>query len=258
MWRFIVMIVRSAFLNPRNSILIAAFVTIGFACHFPLSSHLLAAPLELTINTADQPPYSTLVNTGIYDKIVTKMFDKIGANIQINHLPSARSIENADLGIDDAEYARINSIPQHYKNLVLVDEKLLDYRFTGFSKGQSLNINGWSDLRQYHVGYIRGWKIYEKNVTEYKSLTTATTEEELFQLLLENRVDIILYEQLRGMDFLKRNNIEEIYPSKTPVAVKGMYLFLHKKHKDLAPQLSEILRTMKSTGEHQTILSEFN
>lgn len=99
-----------------------------------------------TINTADKPPYSTTDNNGIYDKIITHVFADIGKNIKINHLLSARSIENVQVGIDDAEYARIKGLSKTHSNLIIVDEKLLDFAFTAFSKDGSIEIKGWESL----------------------------------------------------------------------------------------------------------------
>ena len=72
-----------------------------------------------TINTADKPPFSTINNDGIYDKIILRLFEDMGAQIRINHLLSARSIENVQVGLDDAEYARIKGLSEKYKQKVL-------------------------------------------------------------------------------------------------------------------------------------------
>ena len=236
--------------------LLIFYMILALTCAIPCAAH--AAENVLSINTADQPPYSTIVNTGIYDRIVTAMFARINVDIQINHLPSARSIENVDLGIDDGEYARIKNISDYFKNLIPVEEKLLDYRFSAFSKQPHLAISSWNDLQEHHTGYIRGWKIYENNAKKCKSVTLATTEDELFRLLLEDRVDIILYEKMRGIDFLQRNKIDTVFASPEPVSVRGMYLFLNKKHENLVQPLSNALQDMKREGEYQKILAGFN
>jgi len=211
-----------------------------------------------TVNTADSPPYSTENEDGVYDRIILMVFGNIGMKVKINHLDSARSVENVDVGLDDAEYARIKGLSNRYHNLRVVDEKLIDFSFTAFSKDSSIIINGWDSLKNYHVAYMRGWKIYEKNVKNTKSVLQVTTEKELFQLLENDRVDIILYELLRGHQYLKDRNVEGIYPLSNPLSVKGMYLYVNKKHDKLIPDIEQSLRAMKERGEYKNIVDLFN
>ena len=84
------------------------------------------AESTLTLNTADSSPYSKPDNKGFYDVLISQAFDKIGIKISINHLPSKRSIFNANTGIDDGEYARVKGIDESFKNLVIVDETLIN------------------------------------------------------------------------------------------------------------------------------------
>ncbi len=210
-----------------------------------------------TINTADKPPYSTENNGGVYDKIVMRMFENIGIKIKINHLLSARSLENVDVGLDDAEYARIKGLTDRYKNLQIIDEKLIDFAFTAFAKDPSITIDGWNSLSKYNVAFMRGWKIYEKNVTKTKSTLIVSSEEELFSLLENGRVDIVLYELLRGGEFMKKRNIKGIVPLKKPLSVRGMYLYVNKKHEELIPDIENSLMSIKKSGEYQLIVDSF-
>jgi len=211
----------------------------------------------LTLNTADKAPYSTDLNAGIYDKIILKMFEDIGVNIKINHLKSARSIENVDVGIDDGEYARIKGLSTRYKNIMIVDEKLIDFAFTAFAKDSSIKIHGWESLGKYNVAFIQGWKIYEMNVKNTESVLVVSSEEELFRVLEHDRVDIILYERLRGLDYLKRKQLPGIVHLDEPLSVRGMYLYVNKKHEKKIPHIENSLRVIKKSGQYQKIIDSF-
>jgi polar amino acid transport system substrate-binding protein len=216
-----------------------------------------AATDVLTLNTADKPPYSTETNTGIYDRIILRVFDDLGLRIKINHLLSARSIENVDAGIDDAEYARIKGLSEKYNNIRIVDEKLIDFAFTAFAK-KKIPIDGWESLKPFHVAYIRGWKIYEINVFQAKSIILASTEKELFSLLEQDRVDLVLYERLRGYDFLKRNGINGIMALDPPLSVRGMYLYVNKKHEARIPDIETALRAFKAGKDYAEMIRSFS
>lgn len=220
---------------------------------FSVKSSAFAEP-GLTINTADSAPHSKPDNSGFYDVIVSKAFERIALKISINHLPSKRSIFNVNAGIDDGEYARIKGINKTYENLVLVDENLIDFLFNAFSKDKTVNINNWSDLKDYNVAYISGWKIYEANVKSFKSLITVSEQNELFDLLTNDRVDLILFEKWRGIDHITNSGLAEIYPSPEPLAKKGMYLYLHKRHKALVPELQKAIKNIKDEGQYDKIV----
>lgn len=212
-------------------------------------------PHRFSINTADQPPYSTLDDSGYYDRLVTTLLARNGVAVQINHLPSARSLANADLGLDDGEYGRIAGMSGQYPNLRMVGESLSEYHFVAFARNRTLKLDGWGDLRHYHVGYIRGWKIYQSRVGVARSVLLANSEEELFELLQRNRVDLILYEGVRGVAYLRRMAVVDIHQLEPSLAVRPMYLYLHARHKALIPQLERTLRAMKADGTYQAIFS---
>ncbi len=211
----------------------------------------------LTLNTADKAPYSTQDGSGIYDRILLKAFNLAGIDFKINHLPSARSIENVDIGLDDGEYARIKGLSEKYSNIRRVDEKLVDFSFTAFAKDPDMVVDNWNSLKGYNVAFLRGWKIYEINVIDAKSIQVSSSEEELFGLLQNGRVDVILYERLRGLDFMRRKNIKGIFPIERPLSLRGMYLYVNKKHESLIPKLEDALKTLKTTGEYSDIINSF-
>lgn len=225
---------------------------------FPATTAAEGQDAIFTLNTADKPPYSTAAGTGLYDIIVARIFHSLKITIKINHLPSARSIENVDLGLDDAEYARIAGLEDQYPNLKRVNEKLIDFAFTAFSSSAAtIRVDGWKSLKPYHVAFIRGWKIYETNVTGTKSLIMVSSEQELFGLLEKNRVDIILYERLRGADYMKKNRVSGIVSVEEPLAVRGMYLYVNKRHQSLVPELEKAIRALKQSGEYTSIVDSF-
>ncbi|HDQ15010.1 MAG TPA: hypothetical protein ENN41_09390 [Sediminispirochaeta sp.] len=146
----------------------------GLAFFFPAALNAQQGEV-LVLNTADTPPYSTEQDDGLCDLVLEEAFSRLGYQIEIRHLPSRRSIGNADMGIADGEYARIDSMREDYPNLRQVDEALLEYRFSVFSRSRVLPIEKWEDLAPYRVAFIHGWLILEQNVREAVSIITVPT-----------------------------------------------------------------------------------
>lgn len=58
------------------------------------------------------------------------------------------------------------------------------------------------------------------------------------------------------MFVLKQLAAQGIRTMKPPLAVKGMYPYLHKRHAALVPKLEQTLRAMKKDGTFNKISSE--
>ncbi len=231
-----------------KSLMLTTLIIVGWSLSY-------AQPV-LTLNSADNAPYSKTDDTGFYDQIIKKIFADQNIKIKINHLPSARSINNVNDGIDAGEYARTKGIQNNYNNLAIVDEKLVDFSFTVFSKSPDFQLeSGWNSFQKYNIAYINGWSILEKNVGPSKSLVTVENQKDLFSLLWGGRVDLVIYEKWRGLDYLRKNNITGVHPAKIPLATKEMFLYMHKKHQNLIPKLEQALRRLKTSGHYDDIFS---
>jgi len=65
----------------------------------------------LALTTSMTAPLSKKDQTGFYDQILIEAFKRIKQPIQITHLPTERSITNANVGITDGEFPRISGLP---------------------------------------------------------------------------------------------------------------------------------------------------
>jgi polar amino acid transport system substrate-binding protein len=200
------------------------------------------------LNTADTPPFSNRNGTGFYDLILEEAFARIDRSIKIIHLPSQRSILNANAGIADGEFGRVAGMTSRYSQVHIVNEPLVGFGFCAFSKNRNIKLSGWSDLSEYNIAFISGWKVLEENVITAKNIHTVTNEESLFAMLQADRVDLILYNCKRGTYYLKNNKIKGIYPLEPKLANRKMYLYMHKSQMQLIPQLEQVLRDMKNDG----------
>ncbi|RLD35681.1 MAG: hypothetical protein DRI73_02100 [Bacteroidetes bacterium] len=229
-----------------NIILLSLFISIG---------NLWS--LELSLNTADTAPYSSMDDTGFYDILLKEVFDNLGIDIKINHLLSKRSIQNADNGIDDGEYARIEGMDNEYKNLRLVPESLVDFNFVAFSRNSDLAISDWSSLSDYNIAFINGWMIFHNNVPLTTNITKVKDADALFKMLLNDRVDLILYSRLRGLSKIKKDSLADIILLDHPLSTRGMYLYLHYRYEDIIPDIVSSLKGLKGSGRYEEIMKEY-
>ena len=238
-------------IERRGKVLILTWLLVG----------CLAAPsfsLEtIRINSSIKPPFSTLAQDGFFDLLLNELFARVD-NIQVEliRLPAERALQMADDGYSDGEIPRIGGLSEQYPNLIAVSEPVIDYNFVAFVRTPANERMSWQRLAGEDVGIIIGWKIYEEQVPASAKVTRVVAPAQLMNLLSAGRINFALYERYAGYHLLKEhqhNNIAECFP---PLAVRRMFLYLHKKHAALIKPLAIALRQMKKDGSWQRIAAQ--
>jgi polar amino acid transport system substrate-binding protein len=213
----------------------------------------LCAQPPLTLNTFAGPPLSTPDHTGYYDRILLEAFSRLQVPITIGHLAAERSLQNADRGIDDGDFARVAGLEERYANLLMVPEKLDDFEFVAFARTINLSTSSWSALKPYHVGIVRGWKILEQNLAGVKKLLAVKDQEQLFNLLKNGRADVVVYSRKEGCVLIRQLGIADAHVLEPPLAVRPMHLYLNRKHAEIVAPLATVLKLMKEDGTFAAI-----
>ena len=211
---------------------------------------------QLKLNTGHFPPRSTTEGNGFEDLIVKEAIKRLGHSVKIIHAPSERCLVNANNGVDDGNFARVEGLEVIYPNLVMVPESIASFEFAVFSK-RNIKISDWDSLIPYKTGIVTGWKILEKNLGHIPKLTRATDQDSLFDMLEKNHIDVAVFDLTEGVEILKQKNNPSITPLKPLLAKRDMYIYLNKRHTALIGPLSTTLKEMKRDGTFQRILSTF-
>ncbi len=78
----------------------------------------------------------------------------------------------------------------------------------------------------------------------------------LFTLLKKRRTDIVLYEKLAGLGLVARHGLDGVYPLSPPLAVKPMYLYLHRRNGHLVGKAARAIAEMKEDGTYGRICDQ--
>lgn len=208
----------------------------------------------LIINTNGGIPYTTADFKGSDDLIVKEALRRIGREVKFIILPSARALANANQGLDDGNYPRIAGLTNTYPNLVRVPEMIRHSLFVAFAKKPEIRIRTWADLKPYRVGLITGWKIFETKTPKEARISKVGNAEQLFRMLAAERIDVGLYERFKGLGTIEKLGLKGIRGLAPPLAVKEMFLYLHKRHRALVPKLAAALKGMKADGIHWELI----
>ncbi|MDE2592880.1 MAG: transporter substrate-binding domain-containing protein [Burkholderiales bacterium] len=225
-----------------SALLLLAFVSV--------TSH---AGQTLVINSSYYPPFTTTEQTGFLDLFYKELGKRAGLTFKIQTLPAERALGNANSGIDDGDVCRIAGLDKTYPNLVQVSEPILSYKMKVFSRKANFTVHGAESLKPYDVGILTGWKIIERTVVGTRSLSSVETIDQLIKMLQNEKVDIIVIEEMQGRTLMKKmgaNNLKTLQPS----LLEGeWYPYLNKKHADLIPQITVAIKSMKQDGTYQKL-----
>jgi polar amino acid transport system substrate-binding protein len=235
-----------------QKLLIVLMMTSGLLC----LTYSVHAQQTLEITTSMTSPLSNEDQTGFYDQVIIEAFKRIEQPINISHLPTERSITNANLGVTDGEFPRISGLDSLYNNLIQVPEKIVDFEFVAFTWRTDIQLTDWNSCKPYNVAIVRGWKILEANLANVKSLIMVKNQDVLFSLLAEHRADIVVYSRFEGLEIIRKLGLQNVWVLEPPLAKREMFLYLHKKHHLLVPEIAKQLRNLKLDGTYDRILEE--
>ncbi len=226
------------------------------ACMLILLSDAASSETRIIeLNNPTDPPLTTHQQDGFLDRIAIEAFRRQGLTLHLVKLPAERGLLNANAGLEDGDLNRIAGLDAQYPNLIRVPEKMMDMDFVVFTKNASISAT-WEALRARPVGFIKGWKIFENNLATAPYVTTADDPEQLFRLLAMGRIEVALYDRWMGLALIKQMRINDVDVIEPPLASREMFIYLHKKHAELAPKLSQTLKILKREGFYQRVYRE--
>jgi len=218
----------------------------------PLTVAATEPACEIVIGSSHRPPLSNADGAGIIDALVIEMFRRIDRRACITPLPAERSLLNAESGLTDGDILRIPGVVAsgRYPNLRTVPEVLYTLPMVGFTRRADLRAKTLADLKPLRVGFVKGWKILEEKV-EAHEIVLARSADELFGLLAEDKVDLVIYERLTGQAIVQRMNLEGVRIIEPPLLVTPQFLVLHRRHEALLEPLAGALRALKNEGAYE-------
>lgn len=209
---------------------------------------------KLVLSTGVLAPYTTPDHKGFLDQMIVALFHEAGLDAELQVFPGApaRTLLNANAGIDDGEAMRIAGLETQYPNLVRVPEPLISNDFVAYATQLKIATPDWKSLEPYVVSYMIGWKIFENNVRNTKEVTPVRDADQLFGLLANGRTDLALYERWQGLQRIRELGLKA-HALEPPLARTDMFIYLHKKHAALVPRVAQALARMKANGSYQRI-----
>ena len=184
--------------------------------------------------------------------IIRDAYQKLGIAIVFKTLPGERSLQLSNEGIIDGELVRIAGIDKVYTNLIRIPVSHVTAEQMAFGRDTTIVIEGWQSLAPYKFAFHRGYKVAEKN-TEHMNRYLTRTDEAAFRMVASGRMDLALANRFTGEKIIHDLNLTNVVMLRPPVAVDPLFHYLNKKHAELVPQITAVLRRMEADGEIKAI-----
>jgi polar amino acid transport system substrate-binding protein len=212
-----------------------------------------AAASTLSLNVTGHAPLNTDDQSGFIDRVTTLVFQRLDINIETVNLPAERGLLASNSGLEDGEMSRVAGLEKTYPNLIRVPESIMQWEFVAVGKSRPGGEFTWDSLKHKHVAIINGWKILENKMPPETKLVKVKYPKQLFKMLQRDRVDYIVYENWGARQFLQEYQMTDAQIIFPPLETKNMYIYLHKKHNKLVPEVARILHAIKQDGTYQSI-----
>ena len=186
----------------------------------------------------------------------TEAFARLGYGFELYALPSERGLLESNSGRMDGDAGRIrfdSALAAAYPNLIRVTEEIASVPIGAYTANDAIHLNSWKDLtsRNLVIGYPRGLKITEKRLFDHvdeKYLSDVADIRQGLEMIRRGRIDVMVAVEAEFKDSgIVLAGIVEVISA---------FPYLHKKHRELAPKLAIILKTMKKDGIYDRLVRQ--
>lgn len=234
-------------------------VTLGSIMRFAAALLLLFASLAQavaaeTILLAHPWPKEAVYAPRVVSLICADAFRQIGLDAEVRAFPPMRGTIEAEAGRIDGEVGRALTYGDDHPNLIRVEESLLSFRVSAFTRIPGLKISGWDSLKgsAYRVEYRSGYTTFKARLEQIlpaAQISSVVDSQTGLQNLALGNTDIFVDLEEYGQIQLARlqNRYSNLYNAGL-VQDTVVYIYLHKRHAALAPRLVEVLTKMNASG----------
>jgi len=219
------------------------------ACEAPVD------PNPITLSTGFNWPHAGSNNTGIFPVMMKEAFCRIGREVNVVRVPTARSIRQASVGLFFGEGPRRWSVVSQFTDLQLLQPPLYQLKFMAFSIEPFPDVKTYNDLAGYRAATVIGRKSVEGSLAAVlEDFTTASNETLAFQMLKVGRVDFIVIDELTGLYFAKAVGIDNLHS--VVLEEHPFHLLVHVNNRVLLPTLGNALQGMHADGTVAKIIRD--
>ncbi|MBD1389751.1 transporter substrate-binding domain-containing protein [Neiella sp. HB171785] len=228
---------------------IAKLVAVAVAAALALSASTIAAEkiaapraLVLTQNSLGK-------NFICAQDALAKAYRQLGIAVEYKIFPSKRALTIANAGKADGEMLRVAGANLQYPNLIQIPVPICQLTSVVIANG-NVSATSFEQMRNYRLGITLGFVDHEHVAQQYKLNVVRVTEHDvLIDMLLKDRVDAIFLTENEAQQLIKKEEGSHLTIVRSLDRDLFLYHYLHKKHQDLVPLITEQLTQLERLGQ---------
>lgn len=184
--------------------------------------------------------------TPVAQEILEKAYAELGLHVEVVLTEPSRALVNSTSGVTDGEVVRIGLVGDRYPSLVRVNVPLLSIATFGYSNRPDVKTMSEHDLKALRAGHVRGAVFGEIAARGFAEIWSADEPEQLFEMLKQNRLDLVFVREKRAREMIARFQMDDVYPIPFSRRDYPFFHYLHKRHQGLVPLVEKALRKVLS------------
>lgn len=200
---------------------------------------------------ADPDAYGFKLSKLIYGEA----FKRLGIPVQIVNYTLARRTVMAEEGLIDGEASRIQAYGNAHPELIRVEVPVMDFTFSLFAAKPELRLQRVEDLAASGilVEYRRGVLMCENTLKKFvppERLSDVPASDQGVKKLAAGRTDVFCDIDLYVRQALNSPELKDVSNVRKLLNIASVptYPYLNRKHTDLVPRLTAVLKQMKAEG----------
>lgn len=183
-------------------------------------------------------------------EMLRAVYAKLNIKLEFQDVPGKRALMLSSAGEIDGEIQRIGTLSRDYPTLLQVTPSINYIEPSVFTTRLHFNVEGWSSIRDYSIGIVRGVGSSEAGTRGMDRVTATTGIDNLIKMLDADRFDVIVTDLFSGKVAVRKLNLQaRIYPLSPPLERIFIFHYLHERHRDLVPKVGEVIAQMQASGE---------
>ncbi|WP_163337354.1 ABC transporter substrate-binding protein [Desulfopila sp. IMCC35008] len=208
----------------------------------------------VNFSTAEETVYVLSYSPGtLFHQLVKKrvkdVYERAGFKVRFEALPHLRSLESANSGKVDGDVGRISAIESKYPHLRRVDVKLMDLNGAAYTLHDDINSYSEDIIQKYRIGSVLGVR-WTKRMMQGLQVTTVKDYSALFQVLLYDRVDVVLATEASADAVLQElgGQADGIRKLKPFILSAPIYHYVYQKNEAIIPSLEKAITELVQEG----------
>ncbi len=223
------------------------FLAIFFCLALIQTAEATSKHISMSIFAAPE----TSLYTQLFDRVYKEAFGRLGYTFEFKVVPAARASIEADSGITDGEPGRLHEHNLLFTNLIRIEEAIDEAALAVYTAQRGIKVNSWDVIKKrgYRLDVLRGMTFIKGAGIEPRLIFQLNDRSQAFPRLLSGRADVYVDAELDFSALMRSSRYAKMRIYRAGIVERRLiYGFLHKRHEELVPRVTEVLRQLKKEG----------